>query len=243
MFAKCSLTCFELRCTKHILQFMSNLNIWASFSGDPHGILHQRRPFWNPNWGYLILVMGITKSLRNEPHWFRFQSILYGDVFGKRKCQRLVCTKNIMYGLICYVINNIIIKMPLCCKLNAVIWGGSMALWDKPIPASRAKSRPILSKLIPLYLLQAKCIVFVSIVASNFCYRLSQEMCRYINRNFMINNYRVSCHTNIYLYTYVYLVILIYDSSLFIVGPVAIKQWWGYTYYGWYCCPCSQGVR
>ena len=38
--AKCSLTCncIELKCTEKNLQFVTSRNIWASFSGDPHGI-------------------------------------------------------------------------------------------------------------------------------------------------------------------------------------------------------------
>ena len=36
--AKCSLTCIELKCTEKNLQFVISRNIWASFSGDPHGI-------------------------------------------------------------------------------------------------------------------------------------------------------------------------------------------------------------
>ena len=36
--AKCSLTCIELNRTEKNLQFVTSRNIWASFSGDPHGI-------------------------------------------------------------------------------------------------------------------------------------------------------------------------------------------------------------
>ena len=36
--AKCSLTCIELKCTEKNPQFVTSRNIWASFSGDPHGI-------------------------------------------------------------------------------------------------------------------------------------------------------------------------------------------------------------
>ena len=47
-----SLTCWTEVHRKN-LQFVTSRNIWASFSGDPHGIWHSGGHFRRPNCGYL----------------------------------------------------------------------------------------------------------------------------------------------------------------------------------------------
>ena len=43
------------------LQFVTSRNIWASFSGDPHGIWHQRRPFSEAKLWLFEHMRGMTK--------------------------------------------------------------------------------------------------------------------------------------------------------------------------------------
>ena len=86
---------------------MANRIIWVSFSGDPHTIRHQQRPFWRPNWGYLWWGEWLNKCGMNL---FGSDLNKYVGTFWKRKCQRLVCTKNIIYGHIFCVIKTLFSK-------------------------------------------------------------------------------------------------------------------------------------
>ena len=84
---------------QNFLKFVANINIWPSFSCDPHGILLQRKQFWNPSWGYLPWWTWLN-------HYLKIM-VMY---LGKINIKRLACTTNIMYWHICYVINTIILN-------------------------------------------------------------------------------------------------------------------------------------
>ena len=70
------------------LQFVTSRNIWASFSGDPHGIWHQRRGghFRRPNCGYLWWGAWLNNCGMSHLVWLQVNS----SPWSSRRLGRLV---------------------------------------------------------------------------------------------------------------------------------------------------------
>ena len=107
--AKCPLTCNWSAHTKF-------LNLWPTEISAHHGIWHQRRQFFRPNYGYLWWGPWLNNG---GTSLFGSDFNTYCCIFWKRKYQRLVCTKKyyLLTYLLCYK-KNIVLKIPFGCKCS-----------------------------------------------------------------------------------------------------------------------------